>query len=324
MLLAVFDCGFRLHRGMNVEVSYWSPPRLYLLSLKVVVDTIKEWFGKGGLEELTKSELTFPISTCNHLVESLVLSYSASKDQYLKSLLPAILNSPWCRFTKLYVRHPRDASDYFPLTTLFQCSLTELAIEYDSTDCRKTINLTGIGRVLGNTLVSLTLKQCNIEYESLNYELSCLVKLLRLTLQYISFSGPQNKTLPVLPCLEVLDITLGDVIAIKNILSMQRNVKVLQLYNTPVFKDMFGSLTNLVVLDISRKLRAVSDVTSNIESALMASLSKLPSLKSLDVSCREILDADVQLFDRPHHRMTFLGLFNIALGGHLDVNADQV
>ena len=105
---------------------------------------------------------------------------------------------------------------------------------------------------------------------------------------------------------------------------MQRNVKVLQLYNTPVFKDMFGSLTNLVVLDISRKLRAVSDVTSNIESALMASLSKLPTLKSLDVSCREILDADVQLFDRPHHRMTFLGLFNIALGGHLDVNADQV
>ena len=313
---------------MNDEVPYWSPSRLYLLSLKVVVDTIKECFHEGGLEELTKSQLAFPTSTCNHLIESLVSSYSTSKDQYLRSLLSAIVNSPCCRFTKLYVRHPRDANDYFPLATLFQCSLTELAIEYDSASCKKNVNLTEIGRALGNTLVSLTLKQCNIiEYENLQYGFSCLVKLMRLTLQYISFSGSchgQNKTtLPVLPCLEVLNLTLEDVIT-ENILSLQRNVKVLQLYKTPVHKDMFEELTNIVVLDISRKLPVATGGSSINESALMASLSKLPSLKSLDVSCREISDADVQLFDQPHHRMTFFGLFNVALDSHLDVNADQV
>lgn len=313
---------------MKDEVPYWSPSRLYLLSLKVVVDTIKERFHEEDLEEITEWKLAFPTSTCNHLVASLISNYT-SKDQHLKSLLSAIVNSPWCRLTKLYVRHPRDANNYFPLTTLFQCPLTELAIEYDSSaSYRRNINLTEIGRAFGNTLVSLTLKQCNIEYEYSGF--NCLVKLVRLALKYISFSRPccgENRTvLPFLPSLEVLDLTLGDVIAAENILSSQRNIKVLQLYNTPVYEDMFDeALTNIVVLDISRKLPiTTTDASSVIESVLMASLSKLPSLKSLDVSCREISDADVQLFDQPHHRMTFFGLFNVALGSHLDVNADQV
>lgn len=304
-------------------MSYCGPPRLYVLSLKALVDVIEEWFDEGGSEKLTKSELALPTSICNHLIARFMSICFTSKSQHTKSLLSAIVDSPWCRFTKLYMKYSRDGVDYPPLTTLFHRPLTELSIECDASDCRN-INLTEVGRSLGNSLVSLTLKNCNIDYESLQYGFSFLTKLVYFTAQHISFYGPQSKmALSVLPCLELLDLSFADVITIENIISVQKSIKVLQLYSVPIHMDVFSLLTNLVVLDISRKVHAAS-ITSVDESALMASLSKMSSLKSLDVSCREISDADVQMFDKPHHRMRFLGLYNITLCNHQDINADQV
>ena len=307
---------------MSDEEPHWSPPKLYAVSLKAVADIIKEWFDKGGADTVTKAELAFPTSMCNHLVARFIFTL---KNQ-CKTLLSAILDSPWCRFTKLHMKYSRDRLDYWPPPTPFQHPLTELTIECDPSDCRY-INLTEIGKPLGETLVSLTLKHCNIKYETLQDGLSCLVKLVHLTMQYVTFYRAhykQNKLeLPVLPCLEVLDLSFANVQSIEDIFSVQSNVKVLQLYDVPVKMETFSLLTNLVVLDISRKLRA-SNVLSINESALMISLSEMPSLKSLDVSCREISTADVQLFDQPRHRMTFLGLFGTTQCSHHNINADKV
>lgn len=314
--------GFVLRRGMGDEEPYCSPPKLYVISLKTVVGAIKERFDKGGPDELTKLEFTFPTSVCNKLV-AIIMSMSKG---HSKSLFSAIVDSPWCRLTKLHIKYSRDELDWWPLTTLFNYSLTELIIECDTVDC-KTINLTEIGRPLGNNLVSLTLQNCKIDYKNFEHGLYCFVKLVHLTMQCVSFCGVQcrqNKILiPVLPCLEVLDLSLASLHAIENIFLVQKHVKVLQLYNVPVEMNMFSLLINLVVLDISKKIHD-TNLSSLNESALMASLSKMPSLRSLDVSCRQISDADVSLFDQPHHRMTFLGLFNITLCNHQSINADQV
>ena len=307
---------------MSDEVPYWRPPRLFDLSLTMVVGTIKKWFDDS--EKLKNSELALPTSICNHLVERFM---STSTWKHSKILLSAIVDSPWCRFTKLCIKYSRDRLDYRPQMKLLQYPLTELAIECDASDF-KNINLNEIGPPLGNTLVSLTLKHCNVEYEGLQYAFRCLVRLVHLTVHCISFYGERREfqtTVPLLPSLEVLDLSFTDLSTVETILSAQKNVKVLQLYNASIHVpvEMFCIFTNLVVLDISTKVQSTSMPVLN-ESALMASLSKMHSLKSLDVSCREISDVDVQLFDQPHHRMAFLGLFNITICNHQAINADQV
>ena len=310
--------------GMSDEVSYWSPPKLYVLSLKAVAGIIKEWFDKDGANKIMEAELAFPTSTCNHLVAKFTSTFFASKNHHSRSLLSAIIGSPWCRFTKLHMKNSRDGLYFWPPPKLDRYHLTELIIECDASDCRY-VNLTEIGRAVGDTLVSLTLKHCNLKHETWQGGLSYWVKLVHLTMQCVSVHGAQNKLaeLPVLPSLEVLDLSLSNVQTIEDIFSAQRNVKVLQLYDVPVKMETFSLLTNLVVLDISRKLHT-SNVLSINESALMMSLSGVSSLKSLDVSCREISTADVQLFDQPHHRMTFLGLFKTTQYNHQNINADKV
>lgn len=308
---------------MSDEVSYWSPPKLYVLTLKAVAGIIKEWFDKGGANKITEAELAFPTSMCNHLVARFMSTFFASRNQYSRSLLSAIIGSPWCRFTKLHMKYSRDGLYYWPPPQLDRYPLKELIIECDASDSRY-VNLIEIGGSVGNTLVSLTLKHCVLKYETFQDGLSCLVKLVHLTMQCVSFQGAQNgpAELPVLPCLEVLDLSFANVQTM-DLFSVQRNVKVLQLYDVPVKTETFSLLTNLVVLDLSRKLHA-SNVSLINESALMTSLSGMSSLKSLDVSCREISTADVQLFDQPHHRMTFLGLFNTTQYNHQNINADKV
>ena len=307
--------------GMSDEVPYWRPPKLYVLSLKAVVGIIKEWFDNEGTDKVMKAELAFPTSTCNHLVARFMSTFSL-KSQHSKLLLSAIVGSPWCRFTKLHIKYSRDGLDYWPPPTLFRYPLTELVIE-----CDANITLTEISRPVGDTLVSLTLKHCSIQYEDLLDGLGCLVKLLHLTMQYVSCYRAHNKQnkheLLVLPYLEVLDLSFANVQSSEDIFPVQRNVKVLQLYDVPVKVELFSLFTNLVVLDISRKLHN-SNILSINESALLTSLSEIPSLKSLDVSCRELSSGDVQLFNQPHHRMTFLGLFNTTLCSHLNINADKV
>ena len=310
---------------MSDEVSYWNPPKLYVLSLKAVAGIIKEWFDKGGANKIMEAELAFPASMCNHLVARFTSTFFASKNHYSRSILSAVMSSPWCRFTKLHMKYSRDGLYYWPPPRLDQYSLTELIIECDASDC-KYVNLMEIGRPVGNTLVALTLKHCVLKYDSLQHGLSCLVKLVHLTMHCVSFHEAQNikrAELSALPCLEILDLSFARVQAIEDIFSVQRNIKVLQLYDVPIKMETMSLLTNLVVLDLSRKLHT-SNVSLINESALMTSLSGMPSLKSLDVSCREISTSDVQLFDQPHHRMTFLGLFNTTQYNHQNINADMV
>ena len=326
---------------MTDEVPYWSPPALYVLSLKVVVHIIKECFANGGLDSVINADWAFPTSLCNHLVARHAHSFSSLKDQYSNSLLSAIVDySPWCRLTKLHIKYSRDVEDYsswdhWMTTTLQRYELTELIIEFDASNCRN-INLTEIGREVGETLVSLTLKHCTVKHGSLQEGLSCLVKLKHLKFQYITFDETdyqQKYVFPILPCLEVLELcmnvlrTTDDLCFMQvaeDVSCVQSSVKVLQLYNIPARTELFSLLSNLVVVDISRKLHTSISLSSLNESALMVCLSGMVSLKSLDVSCREITSSDIQLFNQPHHRMEFLGLFNTTPCSHQSINADKV
>lgn len=327
----MFDCGFAL-REMNNEVPYWNPPKLYPLSLKAVEGVLKKRFDESGSDGLTKAELAFPASVCNHLVARFMSNFFTSKDLYSKSLLSAVVGSPWCRLTKLhliYIKYSRDGlEDSLDHRTLklFQHPLTELTIECNASSTCKYVNFVEIGTSLGDTLTSLTLKHCNIKYEDVSNGFNHLVKLVRLNMHEVTFSGVhhgENNKLLVLPHLEVVNLSVADAFAI---FSAQRNVKVLQLYNVSLETDMFNLLTNLVVLDISRNAydEPVNNLSAVKVSALMVFLSKLPSLRSLDISCRELSDTDLQIFDQPHHRMAFLGLFNTGLCHHQNINADLV
>ena len=290
---------------------------------------------------MVKADWAFPTSLCNHLVARHSHSFSSLKDQYSNSLLSAIVDySPWCRLTKLHIKYSRDVQDYtcndhWSTATLQRYDLTELVIECDASNCRN-INLIEIGRELGDTLVSLTLKHCTVKHGSLQEGLSYLVNLEYLTLQYITFDEvdyQQKYMFPVLQCLEVMDLsmdvqgTTNDLCSMQvaeDMCSVQSSVKILQLYNIPARTEMFSLLSNLVVVDISRKLHTSFSLSSLNESALMVYLSGMVSLKSLDVSCREVTSSDVQLFDQPHHRMAFLGLFNTTPSSHQNINADKV
>ena len=310
---------------INDEMPYWRPPKLYVLSLKVVVDAIKEYSDGGG----DLNELAFPISVCNDLVARLTSNYSASNDR----LLSTIADSPWCRLTKLYMDCSRDRFESWPLTTLFRHHLTEVTVNCGYT-VTKRININDIGKSLGNTLISLTLEQCSVNHESLIHGFRYFVKLAQLNMLRVSFCETRSEqskvTLPALGSLEVLSLSRGHVVQpvelIEDIFFVQKGIKVLQLYNIAVEPNTFNLLTNLVVLDVSipPDLHG-TDTLSNNDSALMESLSKMPSLMSLDVSCRRISDANLQLFDHPHHhRMEFLGLFNTSMCDRQNINAKQV
>ena len=326
--------GFSFAGGMSDEVPYWNPLKLYALSLNAVVDMIKERFSGGNSDALIKAGLTFPTSICNQLVARFVSDLS-SKDVNSKSLLSAILDSPWCRLTKVYLKFSRDHGHYyFLMTRLSHYSLTELSIEFDDSTHLNIIYLTDIGQSLGNTLASLTLKHCAIgkDLKELEHALNYLVKLVQLRMHFVAFSEVracgffhQNK-MPVLPQLEMLDFAFasGYHEVTGNIFTVQKNVKVLRLYGVYVETNMLSLLTNLVVLDISRNVHDFSNELPVKDSILMEYLSKMLSLKSLDVSYRDISDTDVQLFDQPHHRMIFLGLFNTTPCSRQNINADQV
>jgi len=339
-----------LEEGMGEFVEGWNPLTLYRLSLKAVVEYVKERFNRTrytGDGAVTEECIRFPTSISNDLVAQFVEFYTSTTSYQARllarNLLYEVISSPLCEYTKLHVKYSREGACYNSvLTALSRKPLKELCIDcgYDTLS-RRSINLAEIGLPLSTTLVSLTLNKCIINFANIFSGLGNLVNLSSFSIPYSSFDfqpieyslQADNSLQPTVEDgwsatskIQAMDFSaIATPDACVKIFYSQTNVKILQLFNLPVASSSFVLLSNLMVLDISKSVEeGDGGSTSHEDDDVMAVLSRLPCLKSLDVSCRQVSAKDLQLFDPPHHRMLFFGLVNSSLCGHPDINADSV
>jgi len=318
----------------------WNPSTLYRLSLKAVVEYVKERFNKTrytGDGALTEECIRFPTSIINDLVARFVDFYTSSTSYqatlFARNLLYKVISSRFCEYTKLHIKYSREGTDCSLLTSLSHKPLKELCIDCGCVKslCRK-ITLAEFGVPLRTALVSLTLKNCIINFTDILSELRNLVSLNSFSIPCSTFElqapiGKENgynrmSKIKAMDFSGVITPDVSDDVCIKLFYS-QTNLTVLRLFGVPVTSSSFILLNNLMVLDISKSVPKFNE-SLHEDDDLMVVLSKLPCLKSLDVSCRQVTARDLQLFDPPHHRMLFLGLVNSPLCGHPDVNTDLV
>ena len=107
------------------------------------------------------------------------------------------------------------------------------------------------------------------------------------------------------------------------------NIKALSLsgmpaYTSPALFMHILQIQTLVSLDISKYEYGGFSVDRNVVAEMLQRLSELPSLKYLDVSGFMVSPADIDCFDPPHHRMSFLGLLCTQACQRKEFNCDMV
>ena len=271
------------------------------------------------------------------LVSNQLIKRFAENGQLSSRILSAFCRSKIGSITRLDLSLCADLTGETFLLILDQHPLLELTVTISAVgnDSVSWKHLEHLSRSpVAGTLKSLVV-QCDDEqmdgdraFVSFDW-LRSLTGLVRLDLHGVFLPeerGSLGRVVEQLPNLSVLNLartTLDDLQASGS------NLKALSLSGVPMCSSpaLFMhvlQIRTLVSLDISQYDYGRISVDHDVIAEMLQKLSELPSLKYLDVSGFVVSPSDVDCFDPPHHRMSFLGLLSTQACQRREFNCDMV
>ena len=289
----------------------------------------------GGEGELLRELLGLEQGYCfSSLLSDQLLSRFAEKGQLNCRILECFCRNNIGCITKICLSACPDLNEK-TLCLLLQHPLLELTLSVSaaSQGLVKWEHLEHLSKhPAGATLRSFTVGCTDETYPPDNDAfvwLRNLKSLVRLDFHdmYLPVAGETfGEIVEQLPGLAVLNLART---SISDLRACNSNLKALSVNGIPVHLNhtLFGhiiEIRSLVSLDLSQLDYNSSGYGLNYGMEFMRKLSRMPSLKYLDVSGHQIYPFDLDCFDPPHHRMSFFGLLATRACRRMEFNCDMV